>query len=170
VADGDTFYWAGGRKVPLTASADVAIDLDSGAGAQLAEDSLAALRDGGRRLTSSLLLVPRSAAVAALGEEGASARGVHPVFHSEDGSLVVVLPQVRVEGSDPERLAALGRSLTTAAVPAHVTDQTAERLTLEPDSGRGEDALALANTLAESPDTDLAQARFLRVVRRPGPR
>ena len=56
-------------------------------------------------------MVPRSDAVAALGEDGASARGVHPVFRSEDGSLVVVLPEVRVEGSDPERLAALGRSL-----------------------------------------------------------
>jgi hypothetical protein len=162
VADGDTYYWAGGRKVPLEASSDVAIDLGSPAGQQLT----GALRDGGRRLSSSLVMVPRSAAVAALGEGGTSARGVHPVFRSEDGSLVVVLPEVRVEGSDPEKLAALGRSLTTATVK----DQTAERLTLEPDSGRGEDALTLANMLAESPDTDLAQARFLRIVPRPGPR
>lgn len=163
MADQDRYYWAGGRKVPLSASSDVVIDLDSEAGARLADPSHAALRDSGRRLTSSLMLVSRSDALAALGEDGVSARGVHPVFRSEDGSLVVVLPEVRVEGRDPERLAALGRSLTTA----HVKDQTSERLTLEPDSGRGEDALALANTLAESPDTDVSQARFLRVVARP---
>lgn len=165
MADGDTFYWSGGRKIPLAASADVVVDLES-EGAKLAGASIAALRDGGRRLTSSLVLVPRSDAVAALGEDGASAPGVHPVFRSEDDSLVVVLPEVRVEGSDPDRLAALGRSLTTA----HVTDQTSERLTLQPDSGRGEDALTLANTLAESPDIDIAQARFMRIVPRPGPR
>ena len=162
----DAYYWAGGRKVPLTASSDVVVDLDSTAGAQASSSSLASLRDGGRRLSSSLVLVPRTEAVAALGDDGVSDRGVHPVFRSEDGSLVVVLPEVRVEGSDPETLAALGRSLTTA----HVTDQTAERLILAPDSGRGEDALALANTLAGSPGTDVVQARFLRVVPRPGPR
>jgi len=90
---------------------------------------------------------------------------VHPVFRSEDGSRVVVLPEVRVEASDPEKLAELGRSLTTA----RITQESADRLVIEPDSGRGADALALANTLAESADADLAQARFLRVVTRPGP-
>lgn len=163
MGDGDSYYWAGGHKVPLEASSDVVIDVDSAAGAELGGSALESLRAGGRSLSKSLLLVTKSEASAALGETGSSVPGVHPVYHSEDGSLIVVLPEVRVEAGDPEKLAALVRSLTTA----HVKEQTDERLVLEPDSGRGDDALALANTLAESPGTDLSQARFMRIVSRP---
>lgn len=163
---GDRYYWAGGHKVPLEASTDVVIDVDSAAGAELAGPALETLRASGRSLSGSLLMVSRAAATAALGESGSSGPGVHPVFRSEDGSLIVVLPEVRVEASDPEKLAALGRSLTTA----HITEQTGERLVLAPDSGRGEDALTLANALAETGDADVSQARFVRIVARPEPR
>lgn len=162
---GDTYYWAGGRKVPLAASSDVVVDLGSQAGDRLTEPELQALRDKGRSLSSSLLLVAESDAAQALGEGWSSMPGVHPVFRAEDGSEIVVLPEVRVEGSDPGKIAELGRSATSA----HVTQQTDERLVLEPDSGRGEDALTLANELAESADTDVAQARFVRIVPRPEP-
>lgn len=161
----DRFYWAGGRKVPLEASSDVVVDVGSQAVAELTESELRALRDKGRSLSASLLLVAESDAAEALGEGCSTMAGVHPVFRAEDGSEIVVLPEVRVEGSDPGKIAELGRSVTSA----HVTEQTAERLVLEPDSGRGEDALTLANELAESPDTDVAQARFVRIVARPEP-
>ena len=86
-----------------------------------------------------------------------------PVFRAEDGSLVAVLPEVRVESEKPEVLDAVAASLTGAAV----TERTDERLVITPESGRGEDALALANHLAESFDLDVSQARFRRVVPRP---
>jgi hypothetical protein len=166
VPGGDAYYWAGGRKVPLHGSPDVVVDLASAAVAPLAGTQVEALRAAGRTLSGALLLVARSDAVAALGEQGASGPGVHPVFRSADDSLVVVLPEVRVEASNAAKLAELVRSLTTA----HIKEESADRLVLEPDSGRGEDALALANALSESADADLAQARFLRVVPRPGSR
>jgi len=166
MAADDAYYWAGGHKVPLSASPDVVVDLASAAVAPLESTQVDALRAAGRTLSGALLLVARTDAVAALGEEGTSGPGVHPVFRSADDSLVVVLPEVRVEASDPVRLAELVRGLTTA----HIKEESADRLVLEPDSGRGEDALALANTLSESTDADLVQARFLRVVPRPGPR
>ena len=159
--EGDSYYWAGGRKVPLEATSEVAIDLDSAAATGLDVTALARLRGAGRILTRSLLLVSGPEAADALGP-GARA-GVHPVFHSQDGSLVVVLPEVRVESADSRTLDEVGRSLTTA----HVKERTEERLVLEPDSGRGEDALALANSVAESHRTDVSQPRLLRVVDRP---
>jgi hypothetical protein len=162
----DAYYWAGGRRIPLRGSSEVVIDVTSAAGAQLAGSSLDRLRAQGRSLTSSLLLVPDSDARAALGEDHDSVAGVHPVFRSEDGALVVVLPEVRVESSDRRRLEAVGLSLTDA----HVREQGEERLVLEPDSGRGVDALLLANTLAESQAAEVVSARFLRVVPRPGRR
>ena len=166
MAEGDTYYWAGGRRIPLAASSDVVIDLDSAAGARLAGLQLDGLRAAGRSLTGSLLMVPGADAAATLGDGVHVLPGVHPVYRSEDGSLVVVLPEVRVEARDPRALGAVRRSLTTA----HVTEETDERLVLAPDSGRGADALTLANELAESKGPDLAQARFVRVVARPGRR
>jgi hypothetical protein len=160
----DSYYWAGGRKVPLTASREVVIDVTSPAGARLSGPGLERLRAGGRSLSASLLMVPESDAAAALGGDSALP-GVHPVFRSEDGALVVVLPEVRVESGDPRALDAVARSVTTA----HVTERTDERLVLVPDSGRGEDALLLANSLTESRSAEVSSARFLRVVRRPGP-
>ena len=78
---------------------------------------------------------------------------MHPVYRAE-GALVVVLPEVRVEGEDEARLA----ELVNAVAGAHVAEHAQGRVVAVPDSGRGEDALAIANELAESPDADLAQA------------
>jgi hypothetical protein len=157
-----TYYWAGGRKVPLLPSTEVVIDLDSDVARA---ESVRGLGATGRRLSGSLVMVPRAQAEEALGEATATAPGVHPVFRTEDGSLVAVLPQVRVEASDPRTLDRIGRSLSHA----RVTERTGERLTFEPESGRGEDALALANEVAETGAADVSQARFVRVVPRPRP-
>jgi len=89
--------------------------------------------------------------------------GEAPVYRAEDGSLVAVLPEVRVESEDPSVL----EEVTSSLRDARVTLRTEERLVIVPDSGRGEDALALANRLAESFDLAVAQARFRRVVPRP---
>jgi hypothetical protein len=143
--------------VPLERSDEVVVDVS--------EPGLSDLSSHGRALSGSLVLVPEADAVGALGEDCASMAGVHPVFRSEDGALVVVLPEVRVEAEDPEALSAVRR----AATNAHLTGEDEGRLVLAPDSGRGEDALALANQLAESGDlaADVIQARFLRIVPRP---
>lgn len=162
---GDTYYVAGGQEVPLRASSDVVIDLYSEAARDLSDDELESLRAKGRSLSPSLLLVPESSAAEVIGTSESSGPGIHPVFHADDGSLIVVLPEVRVEARDDADLDEIGRAVTNA----HVKEQTKDRLVLEPDSGRGEDALELANTLAKSPLTDVSQARFMRVVPRPEP-
>jgi hypothetical protein len=86
-----------------------------------------------------------------------------PVFRAEDGSLVAVLPEVRVESTDPKVLDEVAASVGAATV-----ERSEERLVIRPDSGRGEDALAIANQVHEAFDVDVAQARFRRVVPRPG--
>lgn len=163
MGDGDTYYWAGGKRIPLKASGEVAVDLGS---SLLTQAELEDLRATGRGLSGSLVIVSKDDVPGSLREGDAFVAGVHPVFRAEDGALIVVLPEVRVEARDPQRLAAVGRSLKSA----HIKEQTEERLVLEPASGRGEDALRLANALAESPDTEVSQARFIRVVPRPGAR
>jgi hypothetical protein len=90
--------------------------------------------------------------------------GDAPVYEAEDGSTLAVLPEVRVECADPAVLDAVAASLSGATV----TDRSEERLVIRPDSGRGEDALAIANRVHEGFAVDVAQARFRRVVPRPG--
>jgi hypothetical protein len=157
------YYWAGGRKVRLEPAGAVVVDMESDAAVQAASTA-SSLRTHGRALTRSMVMVSRAAADEALGEATASAPGVHPVYRAEDGTLIAVLPEVRVEG-DARHLEAIRQSLAAA----HVTERTDERLVLAPDSGRGEDALALANRIAETGGVDVAQARFIRVVARPEP-
>lgn len=160
MASEDAYYWAGGQKVPLLPCDQVVIDLDSGA-AGAARPELETLGRQGRQLLRSLVMVPKAAVQELL---GSSSAGVHPVFRTEDGTLLAVLPEVRVE-APPGRLEEVGRSLTDA----HITERSEERLVLVPDSDRGEDALRIANELSERGGVEVSQARFIRVVARPGP-
>lgn len=160
MASGDSYYWAGGEKVPLLSCDQVVIDLDSEA-AEAARPAVEALGRQGRQLLRSLVMVPKAAAQELLGSSSAA---VHPVFRTEDGTLLAVLPEVRVEAS-PGRLDEVGRSLSGA----HVTERSDERLVLVPDSHRGEDALRIANELSEHGGVEVSQARFVRVFARPGP-
>ena len=160
---GGSYYWAGGRKIALQPADEVVVDLDADTPARTGQ-AVAELRAKGRPLTRGLVMVSRADAEEAIGDATTSAPGVHSVYRTDDGTLLAVLPEVRVEGS-PEVLSSLGdRS------GAHVTERNADRVVLRPDSGRGEDALALANELAEEGGAEVSQARFLRVVHRPEPR
>ena len=87
-----------------------------------------------------------------------------PVYEAEDGTMLAVLPEVRVECADPKVLDQVADSLEAATV----SERSEERLVIRPDSGRGEDALAIANHVHEAYAVDVAQARFRRVVPRPG--
>jgi hypothetical protein len=158
VADGDSYYWAGGEKIPLIESDQVVVDLASATAAASASQ-LAALRRDGRPLMRSLVLVSRAAAMDVM---AGAALPVQPVFRTEDGTLIAVLPEVRVEGA-ASRLDEVCRSVTGA----QVTERTEERLVLVPDSRRGEDALRIANELSEEGGLEVSQARFIRVVARP---
>lgn len=154
-----SYYWADGRKVPLDPTDQVVVDLGSGSAGSRA--SLESLRDKGTALSRSLVMVARADADEL--PAGGTPR-LQPVFRAEDGTLVAVLPEVRVEAA-PARLDEVVGLLSGA----HVTERTEERLVLVPDSGRGEDALRIANELAESGGLEVSQARFVRVVPRPGP-
>jgi hypothetical protein len=111
---------------------------------------------GGRKVRLDRVAEPPAALAESAGADA-------PVYRAEDGSLLAVLPEVRVECADPEVLDQVAASLEAATV-----ERSEERLVIRPDSGRGEDALAIANHVHEAFHVDVAQARFRRVVPRPG--
>jgi hypothetical protein len=166
LTDGSTYYWAGGRRIPLAASGEVLVDLAAVHDAGLSEADVQHIRDSGRRLTDSFTLLSADA----LPEELTRAEpgpGVHPVFLATDGTLLAALPEVRVESQDPQRLHEVRKMIDDEGLPAIVTSEGKGRMVLEPKSHRGADALSLANKLSEGLRLDVAQARFLRVVPRP---
>ncbi len=139
----DGYYWADGHQVELHATDEVAVDLAGEAATELDDDARRRLQEHGRALTGSLVMVSEDEAGQILGDRLERGAGIHPVYRAQD-ALIVVLPEVRVE-------------------------KDAESTVLTPDSGRGEDALAMANELVESARADSAQARFLRLLPGPGP-
>jgi hypothetical protein len=159
---GQAYYYAGGERRRLVGSDLVAVDLE--ALGDVDEGAAEELRSEGQALTGGIVLVASEVAAKVLGDRLKDCPGVHPVYEA-DGALVVVLPEVRVEGGAE----ALRRAEKSASARASV-EAGEGRLVLRPRSGRGEEALELANEIAESAsseDLELAQARFVRVTARP---
>jgi hypothetical protein len=164
------YYYADGERVELTPADDlVAIDDQRFARADLPERVRALVEKAARPLTSGIRLVDRSmlehdaAALAALQKAGV----VQPAYRSQ-GAVVVVLPEVRVEeGRGGATKRRLKQWLHRHAADADVDNEGDERITIRPKSGSGQDALALANSLAEEVRPELAQARFVRSVKGP---
>lgn len=94
-----------------------------------------------------------------------SAGALQPVYRADSGARIVVLPEVRVETSD----AAIGSRLhdLVKQSDATMTEARPGRYSIQLSSGRGDDALALANRVVEELEPDVAQARFIQVVPRP---
>jgi hypothetical protein len=77
------------------------------------------------------------------------------------------MPEVRVELEGDQHAAALD-AVAASKVAADVTDDTPERLSLRPRSGKGEDALDLANFIYEHARPAAASVRMVQVVPKPG--
>ena len=163
----DAYFWSHGEKIPLSGGNEIAVDLGAAAKAGLSPAQLEPTRQKGRELTSQLVLLDADELSESERERLESASAVHPVYRTDDETLVVVLPEVRVETSDPTKRKRLQDLVDRGPTDAVVEETKPGRLVLHPKSGRGADALELANQVVEQVHPDLAQARFLRVVRRP---
>lgn len=161
-------YHAHGGEVALEPTSFVGVDLGTAETAAVGSPVLDAVRAGGRRLRRDIVLLDEgvidTAASAALDGVGA----LHPVFRDPTGSLVVVLPEVRVEGASPEGRARI-RHDVDGDEAVEVLRDDGDRLVLRPASGRGLDALALANRVHDLASPAMSQPRLLRVVERPDP-
>jgi hypothetical protein len=158
----DFYYYAGGKRIPLELDRKhVAVDVravESRAGRRPDPATV----EGAEELRSGLYLMEKSSLSADSRRRLDQEDALLPVFLYED-ALVVVLPEVRVEiaaGDETE----VHRFLEQADVPNQILTDRGNHLVVRPDSGRGEDALRLANDLQESVPVEMAQARFLRKV------
>jgi hypothetical protein len=158
------YYYASGHPVDLTLDADwLAVDTRKLKAAGVSARLQAALLKDSRPLRGDLVLVKRQAIPAkpldALTLQGA----VHPVFRAE-GAFLIALPEVRVEEPSTQRQRAVHRWVRQHGDEAELVEDNGEQMLLRPTSGRGTDAITLANHLTEQIGPEMAQARFVRVV------
>jgi hypothetical protein len=166
----DAYYYdADGSRVPLRASSEVAVNWAAADRSELPKDVLATLKEHGRELRGGVAMLPSSAVPDDVAEALDAAGALQPVYRSEEGALVVVLPEVRVEVADEAQAAEVRDYLSTMDLDSEVIRDTGEQFVVRPASNRGVDALDLANRIEEKMHLPMSQARFLRVVPRPGP-
>lgn len=157
-------YYAGGRKVEIDRDESyVAVVSDvakkAGLDAQVETASKDSQRGGG-----GVLLVERSALddkmLASLRDVGA----LQPVYRNEQ-TVMVALPEVRVEFDTAEQRQAVMDVLAGPdALPHKVVQGTDDGLVVQPTSGKGEDALKLANDIQERGHPAAASVRFVQFV------
>jgi len=158
------YFYAAGKRVTLTVESSLwALDTEALAVAVIADTIRQRILADARLLRGKYVLahVP-SAALTAL----RAARAVQTVYRSAD-SVMVALPEVRVEESRPETLRRLRAWLDSRRQRIEVSETEGGRLTLRPASGDGVEALEIANALQEEITPELAEARFIRSIESP---
>ena len=159
------YYYASGERVALEPDADhVALDLGTAPARSRSKTATAMpraeLQQRGRMLNDSVLLVTGAA-------PAGHASLQLPVFRS-GSTLLVALPEVRVEDDDPESLRRLHAWLAAEPGRADVTDQVPGRITLRAGPVYGHDGVTLAREVVERCGVQSASPRLLRVT--PGPK
>lgn len=161
-----SYYWAGDKKIPLEPSADWAA-VDFARLGTLAKSVRGRIEHGGqgRVLRGSIHLVPRRAVPDEVYVKLDRQAAAFPVYR-HGKALLVVLPEVRIEAGRSQR-ERIQRMVGQAPHGAAISEQRGQTVVLRPASGRGVDALALANKVYETVHPRMVQARFVRIVPKP---
>jgi hypothetical protein len=166
VPDRDAYYYdVDGSRVPLRAADELAVDLRA---AELPPGALERLSECGRELRGDVVMLDGGEVPGEVAEAFDAAGALHPVFGSADGGRVVVMPEVRIEVADEQQAGEVRRYLEASELSCEVVRESGAQLVVRPTSGRGAEALELANRIEEELHPPMSQARFLRIVPRPG--
>lgn len=161
------YYYSNGAQIYLTQDPDhIAVDLNRLQESEHSSAAFAELEKEGIHLRDGLFIVPRRTLSDSISEMLESIGEIQPVFLHDD-TMIVVLPEVRVEIMTNPQRKRIYAFLEEEQHSVEVVSDRGERLVLRPTSGRGVDALDLANRLQEQIRPEMAQARFMRVLLRP---
>ncbi len=156
------YYYASGQRVVLElATTHLALDLSATHGAQRA-----ALGHAGRELSAHVVLFDSATAPQRQALAAAPGAVALPVFKS-GGTLLVALPEVRVEDDDTQALERVACWLADQPGQGRVTDSRSGRLTLQAGPALAHDSVALAREVVERCGVASASPRLLRVTPAP---
>lgn len=166
-ADTGAYYYASGERIPLVRAGDLlAVDLREARRSAPGAKSLKAAITSAKPLIGGMGLVDLSGLDEAAVETVRQSGLAQPVYQTE-GATIVVMPEVRVEESRGEKERDSIRTWLSEHQSTLDFEENDDRFTIRPRSGDGDDALRLANQIVEQLAPEMAQARFIRVVKRP---
>jgi hypothetical protein len=160
-------YYAGGRKVELDRDEEyVAVVQEAAHRAGLDAQVETASKDSPRR-GGGVVLAERSAlgekTIASLSDAGA----LQPVYRNNQ-AVMVALPEVRIEFDTAEQRNAVMDVLSDRdTLPHTISHNTDSGMVVEPVSGKGDDALKIANEVQERGHPAAASVRFIQFVPKP---
>jgi hypothetical protein len=163
-----SYYYAGGEKVELDPDRDwIAVDVDRLGKSKRDASLKKAMMTDSEPLRDSLYLVDR-ARLSESDLDRMEAEGATQLVYRHGNTRLVPLPEVRVELKAENDTEVLQKCLKSHSCDAEIVKKRGGSMVLRPRSGRGSDALKIANVLQEEGSAQSAQARFLRMVPRPG--
>ncbi len=159
------YYYAAGQKVELEPDEEhVAVDQaaakEAGLDAKVSAASVAAVRAG-----AGVFVTPRSSLTADTIKQLQKAGALQTVYR-RDKAVVVAMPEVRIEFDTPAQRARVMSLLSPNVSHFSITEDTSDRLVIRPTSGKGEDALNLANRIQEHASPAAVSVRFVQFVPR----
>jgi hypothetical protein len=145
------FYFADGKKVAL----------------EPVEDLIAQSKAVDDQLPKSVTLIKKGkeAAAGTRGTKDASLE--YPVYSSDASGYIVALPEVRVQEESVEPSTKFANWLRKNKTRIVVIGQKRGQTIIRPVSGKGEDAIEIANEIYLAIKPAMSQPRFLRVIDRP---
>ena len=163
----EAYFYAGGERVLLDPAKDFyAVDLNRlGAGTKLRHTVEGLLNSIGASMRRGVAVVPRSDIPPDVANDLSSHGAFQPVYEDQT-SLLVVLPEVRIEEARPGVQKKIHNWLIEQKRGINVRTRQ-ERTEVQPKSGSGGDALRLANEIQEQLAPELVQARMLRIRIKP---
>ena len=166
-ADPEYYYYANSEKVALSEEKDmVAVD-----GARVVEAGLATaewerLRKAGRALLKGWWMIRAADLPSAVIGKLREMKAIQQVFKAQ-GAYIVAYPEIQLEESRSAKSAKLKNWLKNNQRSVKIIENKGANWLIEAKSGKGVDALNLANALTEEFGPELSQSRFVRVVKKP---
>ena len=160
-------YYAGGRKVELDRDEEYVAVVQEAARKAGLDAQVQTATKGSPGRGGGVVLAERSAldekTIASLRDAGA----LQPVYRSSQ-AVIVALPEVRVEFDTAEQRDAVMHVLADRDLLPHTISQsTDDGVIVQPLSGRGDDALRIANEIHERGHPAAASVRFIQFVPKP---
>ena len=165
--DQEAYFYAGGERVLLDPAKDFyAVDLNRlGIGTKLRQRVEGLLNSIGVSTRRGVAVVPRSEIPPNVANDLHGHGAFQPVYEDRS-SLLVVLPEIRIEEARPGVQKQIHDWLIKKERAFNIRTRQ-ERTEVQPKSGNGGDALRLANEIQEQLAPELVQARMLRIRAKP---
>lgn len=162
-----SYYYAGGQKIPLEPVKDlVALRGSAATAVSSTMEKAASKSPRSMELMDGMSLVDVSDVPATDLQKFSTAGDAQPVYQA-GSTMMIPLPEVCVEPANDSQKKSVNKLLKGLGDRARVETGKYGQITVHLTSGRGDDAVQLANEIHEQIDSGVASPRFMQVTSSP---